>query len=93
MSDRQEWRVVLETGVIHDVVVTVHANGSCHAEYGAADQWRLTLRSAVLELARDFNWPIAEVLAPGVPTREEALAELRRELADAHALNNYPDDF
>lgn len=96
MTDRQEWRVVRATGEISIVVVTVHENGSCHAEYGAADVWGIGLHcplGAVLELANDQNWLFTEVRGPGELTREEALSDLRQQLADAHALNDYPDDF
>lgn len=72
MNDRQKWRVVLESGEVRTVVVTADRK-SFFAKYGDHGYHCSEPRYGVIRLAYANDWPIAEVLAPGEPTRKEAV--------------------
>lgn len=78
----ETWRVALASGEVREVVV----------EYNGV-QWRTFVddyfgwgrapQSAVAAVVGMHGWPVAEILAPGEPTRAEAIAAARREGAEA----------
>lgn len=81
----ETWRVVLATGEVREVWVKRQPCGRWTAEspahFGAEDA--VTPWAAVLRLALRWTDCPREVLAPGVPTRAEAIEAARREGAEA----------
>lgn len=72
------WRVVDESGAVHEVTLKTRRNGWL-AE-GADDDgvtYYTTQRLAVLSLAVERQWMIAEVLESGERSRAELLAVVR----------------
>lgn len=71
------WRIVDGSGGVREVAVTSH-NGGIPWSASVPEVTRRSYvgeRDAVVLVAHSMGWGIAEVLAPGEPTRAELLAE------------------
>lgn len=73
MSERQVRRVVLAGGEVRDVEVGSNGVQWC-AFVGGYHGWGREQSSAVAAVVGLHGWPVAEILAPGEPTRAEAVA-------------------
>ncbi len=72
-----KWRIVDGSGGVHEVAVTSN-NGGIPWSASVPEVTRRSYvgeRDAVVLVAHAMGWPVAEVLAPGEPTRAELLAE------------------
>ena len=78
----EQWAVVDEAGVIHEVDVSEGRTGSppwvAHVADGTARRSLTSARGAVVLMAQARGWGVAEVLAPGQVGREEMAAEIAR---------------
>jgi hypothetical protein len=70
------WRVIDEAGETHEVALRTRRNGwlADGVDDDGASYWS-TQRLAVLQLALERQWLIAEVLEPGERSRSELAAE------------------
>lgn len=87
MGEKQAWRIVDGSGGVHEVAVTSR-NGGIPWSASVPEVTRRSYVSApdaVVLVAHSMGWGIAEVLAPGEPTRAELLAEnvAQRDRAEA----------
>lgn len=82
------WRVVLASGEVREVEVRPERDEGCPTVWSCgSDASSRSARDAVLlwiadEAYRDASLLVAEILAPGVPTRAEAIEAARREGAE-----------
>ena len=85
----QRWRIVDATGAVREVSVRAGHSALGGVGYfaslrdGDVAVFDSAPRDAVLRLALVRYLPVAEILAPGVLTRAEAVAAARREGAEA----------
>lgn len=72
----ETWRVVLADGSVREVRVEISPDGRVWAESadGAAEGAGADARLAVMRVARFLGVSVREILAPGEPTRAEAVA-------------------
>ena len=84
------WRIVDGSGGVHEVSVTSHNGGipwSASVPEVTRRSYVVGARDAVVLVAHAMGWSIAEVLAPGEPTRAEFAAAVRAYLTAQDALD------
>ena len=83
----EKWRVIDESGEAREVAVRSDGPRWCVAEFGKFEVGDVTPRSAIARFCAASLWPVAEILAPGQPSRAEveavAFAQWLRDRADA----------
>lgn len=94
----ETWRVVLADGSVREVVVTQHESGQWLARVPGVwgEEHGVTPASAVTRLVLSVGWALREILAPGEPTRAEAVAAERERCArvcDAIAAEPVTDEW
>lgn len=78
----ETWRVVLASSEVREVEVESNGVQWCAFEDGYHG-WGREQPSAVAAVVGLHGWPVAEILAPGEPTRAELRAQAFREGAEA----------
>ncbi len=88
MVVKQTWRVVLADGTVHDAVIH-EDKGEFWARMrpGGIGSCQPTPWAAITRLATAIALDVAEVLAPGEPTRAEFAAAVRAYLTAQDALD------
>ena len=83
----ETWRVVLAGGSVREVRVEINDDGRVWAESddGTAEGSATDARMAVQRVVRFLGITVREILAPGEPTRAEAIAAVEGRLALATA--------
>lgn len=75
MAEPQTWRVVLASGEMREVVTESIDDGH-QCAVGNYHGWGTTPPAAIAAVVGVHGWPVAEILAPGEPTRAELVAQL-----------------
>lgn len=76
------WRIAIYGGEVLSVLVERSSRGRLWLSRWNGLTWQgFTPRAALASLAGDYRWDVAEILAPGEPTRAEALTALRAQHA------------
>lgn len=76
------WRIAIYGGEVLSVLVERSSRGRLWLSRWNGLTWQgFTPRAALASLAGDYRWDVAEILAPGEPTRAEALTALRTQHA------------